>query len=116
MGKSNKSRGKYAGCEAFSIPCIWGKRWGANYYKFYFKCLVFKNQRNSIFIIYKKLHSIASSLVTNITISELHSMTRIKFEISRGAVVHLNFKAGSTFPVPVCTVSPSQWVNEAVTH
>ena len=43
-------------------------------------------------------------------------MTRIKFEISRGAVVHLNFKAGSTIPVPVCTVSPGQWVNEADTQ
>ena len=30
-----------------------------------------------------------------------------------GAVVNLNFRAGSTFPVPVCTVSPGQWVNEA---
>ena len=24
--------------------------------------------------------------------------------ITRAAVVHLNFRAGSTFPVPVCTV------------
>ena len=27
------------------------------------------------------------------------------------AVVHLNFRAGSTFLVPVCTVSPGYWVN-----
>ena len=26
---------------------------------------------------------------------------------SRAAVVHLNFRAGSTFPVPVCTVPSS---------
>jgi len=30
---------------------------------------------------------------------------------SRAAVVHLNFLAGSTFPIPVCTVSPGHWVN-----
>ena len=28
-------------------------------------------------------------------------------KISRAAVVHLNFRAGSTFPVPVCTVPSS---------
>ena len=36
--------------------------------------------------------------------------------MSRAAVVHLNFRAGSTFPVPVCTVSPGQCVNEADTQ
>ena len=30
---------------------------------------------------------------------------------ARAAVVHLNLRAGSTFPVPVCTVSPGLWVN-----
>ena len=35
---------------------------------------------------------------------------------AREAVVHLNFRAGSTFPVPVGTVSPGQWVNKADTQ
>jgi len=35
---------------------------------------------------------------------------------SQAAVVHLNFRAGSTFPVPDCTVSPGHWVNEADTQ
>ena len=35
---------------------------------------------------------------------------------TRAAVVHLNFRAGSTFPVPVCTVSPRHWVNKADTQ
>ena len=34
----------------------------------------------------------------------------------RVAVVHLNFRAGSTFPVPVHTVSPGHWVNKAGRH
>ena len=37
-------------------------------------------------------------------------------EQSRAAVVHLNFRAGSTFPVLVCTVSPGHWVNKADTQ
>ena len=32
------------------------------------------------------------------------------------AVVHLNFRAASTFPVPGCTVSPVNWVNKSDTH
>ena len=32
---------------------------------------------------------------------------------TRAAVVHLPFRAGSTFPVLVCTVSPGYWVNKA---
>ena len=32
------------------------------------------------------------------------------------ALVHLNFRAGSTFPVPVCTVSLGHWVNKADTE
>ena len=35
---------------------------------------------------------------------------------SRTAVVHLNLRAGSTFPVLVCTVSPGLWVNKADTQ
>ena len=31
---------------------------------------------------------------------------------SLAAAVHLNFRAGSTFPVPVCTVSPGHWVTQ----
>ena len=30
---------------------------------------------------------------------------------TRAAVVHLIFRAGSTFPVPICTVSPKQTLN-----
>ena len=32
--------------------------------------------------------------------------------LTRVAVVHLNFRAWSTFPVPVCTVPPGHWVNK----
>ena len=35
---------------------------------------------------------------------------------SRAAVVHLNLRAGSTFPVPVRTVSPGFWVTKADTQ
>ena len=34
---------------------------------------------------------------------------------ARVAWVHLNFRTGSTFPVPVCTVSPGHWVNKKQT-
>ena len=30
--------------------------------------------------------------------------------------VHLNFRAGPAFPVPVSTVSPEHWVNKADTQ
>ena len=59
----------------------------------------------------------------NITNNELFCLFKlIKFEISKGYhhkvaklqtradVVHLNFWAGSTFPVPICTL---HWVNKA---
>ena len=36
-----------------------------------------------------------------------HTGIPLKFK----AVIHLNLRAGSTFPVPVCTVSPGLWVN-----
>ena len=36
--------------------------------------------------------------------------------LSQAAVVHFNFRAGSTFPVPVCTVSPGHWVNKVDTQ
>jgi len=35
------------------------------------------------------------------------SSSDLPFRDSRAAVVHLNFRAGSTFPVPVCTVPSS---------
>ena len=35
-------------------------------------------------------------------------------EEPRTSVVHFNFRAGSTFPVPVCTVSPGLWVDKAL--
>ena len=36
--------------------------------------------------------------------------------LSRATVVDMNFQAGSTFPVPVCTVSSRHWVNKADTE
>ena len=36
--------------------------------------------------------------------------------ISQAAVVHLNFRAWSTFPVPVFTVSSGYWVNKAARY
>ena len=35
----------------------------------------------------------------------------LSFSISQAALVHLNFWAGSIFPVPICTVSPGQTLN-----
>ena len=32
---------------------------------------------------------------------------------AQAAVVHFNFRAGSIFPVPVCTVPHGHWVNKA---
>ena len=34
----------------------------------------------------------------------------------RAAVVHLKLRAGSTFPAPVCTVTPGFWINKANTQ
>ena len=34
----------------------------------------------------------------------------------RAAVVHYDFRGGSTLLVPVCTVSPRHWVNKADTQ
>ena len=42
--------------------------------------------------------------------------TRIHGYMARAAIAHLNFRAGSTFPVPVCTVLPGHWVNKADTQ
>ena len=36
-----------------------------------------------------------------------------KLITNRAVVVHFNFRAGSTFPVPVCTVPHWLWVNKA---
>ena len=35
---------------------------------------------------------------------------------TRAAILYFNFRAGSTFLVPVCTVSPGHWVNKADTQ
>ena len=35
---------------------------------------------------------------------------------SQADEVHLNFRVRSTFPVPVCTVSPGNWFNKAFTQ
>ena len=32
--------------------------------------------------------------------------------VTQAAVVHFNFRAGSTFPVTVCTVPHGHWVNK----
>ena len=36
-----------------------------------------------------------------------------KHKVAQAAVVHFNFRARSTFPVPVCTVPHGHWVNKA---
>ena len=41
-----------------------------------------------------------------------HDMYKI-VEHHAGSRVHLNFLAGSTFPVPVCTVPLGHWVYKA---
>ena len=38
------------------------------------------------------------------------------YQTARAAVVHLNFRAGSTFPVPDCTISPWHRIHEADTQ
>ena len=35
------------------------------------------------------------------------------FDCTGSRIVHLNFRAGSTFPVPGCTVSPGHWVKKS---
>ena len=40
-------------------------------------------------------------------------MLREKVLCTRAVVVHFNFRAGSTFPVPICTVPHGHWVNQA---
>ena len=57
------------------------------------------------------------SIITHL-IKELLTTIKIKRRIcfthtSRAAVEHLNFRAGSTFSVPVCPVSPGHLVNKA---
>jgi len=48
--------------------------------------------------------------------SQQRSLNLNQSNNARAAVVHLNFPAGSTFPVPVCTVSTGHWVNKADTQ
>ena len=69
----------------------------------------------------KKLNAIPYVCFTDLTIFEfLFSLVlddrAIGLYSSRAAVVHLNLRAGLTFPVPVCTVSPGLWVNKADTQ
>ena len=45
--------------------------------------------------------------------SQQRSLNLNQSNNARAAFVHLNFPAGSTFPVPVCTVSTGHWVNKA---
>ena len=51
--------------------------------------------------------------VVNRVLPSLHGGS---LEVTTDSLVHLNFRAGSIFPVPVCTVSPGHWVNNAVTQ
>ena len=57
------------------------------------------------------INSVQSSLKSKVSwfvgIPVLHSNINSLKLYSRAAVVHLNFRAGSTFPVPVCTVPSS---------
>ena len=62
-----------------------------------------------ISIIFLSIRSCPLSLV-------LFSISHILSYVSRAAVVHLNFRAETTFPVLVCTVSPGHWVDKADTQ
>ena len=48
-----------------------------------------------------------------IHLSLLLEKTQVRLLSHRVAVVHFNFRAGSTFPVPVCTVPHGHWFNKA---
>ena len=50
------------------------------------------------------------------TKKNLTELARLNQRPTRAAVLHLNFRAGTTFLVPVCTVSPGHWVNKADTQ
>ena len=45
--------------------------------------------------------------------SQQRSLNLNQSNNARAAFVHLNFPAGSTFPVPVCTVPHGHLVNQA---
>ena len=72
------------------------------------------------FISTSKTYSSPPNLLRNLlrTSSETSSnavwwMKIAYLQIAWTAVVHLNSRAGSTFPVPICTVSHGHWVNKA---
>ena len=44
---------------------------------------------------------------------DLSSKLRKVYHLTRAAVVHFNFQAGSTFPVLVCTVPHGHWDDKA---
>jgi len=80
-----------------------------------FKCIVYKrnNKYFEIITIYECVEKYLMTIGCNIWMICLklnwifYDPSRIlQLSESRAAVVHLNFRAGSTFPVPVCTVSP----------
>ena len=64
--------------------------------------------RNGLF--YSLVHLLSIS-----TISRTH-INSILLLYTRAAKVHLNFRAGSIFSVPVFTVFPGHWVNKADTQ
>ena len=53
------------------------------------------------------------NILQNDRLGALFQNIKIKL---RAAVVHLNFRARSTFPVPVCTVSPGHLINKPETQ
>ena len=56
--------------------------------------------------------------IKNCILYKFDFVTQQFYSDPRAAVVHLYFRAGSTFPVPhaVCTVSPGHWANKADTQ
>ena len=49
-------------------------------------------------------------MVSTLDVSNFHTRIHsLKYQLSLVAVVHLNFRAGSTIPIPVCTVPSSMY-------
>ena len=62
-----------------------------------------------IFTLYKAIRNL-------INYSLMPFLKSREFPLLRAAVVHLNFRAGSAFSVPVCAVSPGHWVNKQMVN
>ena len=73
---------------------------------------------NSYFRVLDELSITTTEYVAKVLESELFSFPGIYFSVrlSTGrCIVHFNFRAGPTFPVPVCTVPHGHWVYKADT-